>query len=80
MGITNSLRKYRKAKDLQQKELAEIMGLKDSSLISRWENGFSLADLKNSFKLAVIYGVMVDALFIELRSSVRDKIRISDDD
>jgi transcriptional regulator with XRE-family HTH domain len=64
----NCLRKYRKAKGLQQKQVAEIMGLKDSSLISRWENGISLPDLKNAFKLAAVYGVMIDSLFMDLKA------------
>ena len=40
-------------------------------LISRWEQGFSLPDLQNAFKLAVVYGVIVDALFMDLRQSVQ---------
>ena len=65
------LRKYRRARGLTQCEAARRMGLKDSSLISRWENGFSLPDLENAFRLAAIYGVLVDALFIDLRRSAQ---------
>jgi transcriptional regulator with XRE-family HTH domain len=57
------LRRYRKAKKLTQKQVAARMGLRDSSLISRWENGFSLPDLENALKLSAIYGVTVNALF-----------------
>jgi len=48
-----------------------MMGIKNPSLISRWENGFSLPDLENAFKLAAVYGVMVDTLFLDLKRSVQ---------
>jgi len=70
MTYSNNLHRYRKLNNLKQREVAKRMGLKDSSLISRWEQGFSLPDLENAFKLAVIYGVTVDALFINIRSSL----------
>lgn len=71
MKCVNTLRRHRKASGLTQREVAKRMGLKNSSLISRWENGFSLPDLENAFVLAMIYDVMVDALFIDLRRSVQ---------
>ncbi len=74
MKYSFSLRRCRKLKKLKQQQVAEIMGIKNSSLISRWENGFSLPDLENAFKLAVVYGVMVDALFLELRRSVQQRL------
>jgi len=64
--IPNCLRKYRKARGLKQKEVAEILGLKSASLISRWEKGISLPSPINLFRLAVLYRTMVDALFIDL--------------
>ncbi|GAI80709.1 unnamed protein product [marine sediment metagenome] len=52
------------------------MGLKSSSIISRWEGGICMPKPLNIFKLAVVYRTMVDALFIdqlrELRKLVRD--------
>jgi transcriptional regulator with XRE-family HTH domain len=71
MRYSNRLRRYRRARNLTQRQVAALMGLRDGSLISRWEHGFSLPDLENAFKLSVIYGVMVDALFIDLRRSVQ---------
>ena len=65
------LRRYRRIKNLKQHEVAKRMGLRDANLISRWENGFSLPDLENAFRIAVIYGVAVDELFVDLRRSVQ---------
>jgi len=72
--VVNSLRRYRKARGLQQKEVARILGLKSTSLISRWENGLCLPKPLNMFKLAVLYRTMVDALFIDLRTLLKDEI------
>jgi len=64
-SIPNCLRKYRKARGLKQKEVAKIMGLKSSSIISRWEKGNCMPSSFNIFKLALIYRTIVDALFID---------------
>lgn len=64
-SIPNCLRRYRKARGLNQREVAEIMGLKSSSIISRWEKGICLPSSFNIFKLAVVYRTMIDALFID---------------
>jgi transcriptional regulator with XRE-family HTH domain len=63
--LNNCLRKYRKARGLKQAEVAAILGLKSTSMISRWEKGVCLPDTANALKLAVLYRIMVDALFID---------------
>ena len=73
-GIPNSLRKYRKARGLTQKEVAEILGLKSSSMISRWERGHYLPQPVTIFKLAVLYHTMADALFTDLRRVLQQDI------
>jgi len=73
--IPNSLRKYRKAAGLKQKEVAKLLGLKSQSLISRWEKGISLPKLKNLFKLAILYQTMVDNLFLDFRNSLKEEIK-----
>jgi transcriptional regulator with XRE-family HTH domain len=71
MSSSLHLRAYRLARGLSQNDVARILGLADSSFISRWENGFSLPNLLNAFRLAQIYGTTVDALFPELREKVQ---------
>jgi transcriptional regulator with XRE-family HTH domain len=73
-NIPNCLRKYRKERGLKQKEVAEILGLKSTSMISRWEKGICLPETLNLFKLAIIYRTMVDALFIDLIKSLKDEL------
>jgi len=73
-SIPNCLRKYRKARGLNQRKVAKIMGLKSSSIISRWEKGICLPSSLNIFKLAVVYRTMVDALFIDQLRELKDSL------
>jgi transcriptional regulator with XRE-family HTH domain len=73
-NIPNCLRKYRKAIGLKQKDVAKIIGLKNSGIISRWEKGICLPSALNIFKLAALYRTLVDALFIDLVRIVKKKI------
>ncbi len=74
-NIPNSLRKYRRARGLKQKEVAELLGLKGSSMISRWEKGAVLPKALNLFKLAALYRTMVDGLFIDPLKRVKADVR-----
>jgi len=72
--IPNCLRIYRKARGLKQKEVAEILGLKSASLISRWEKGVCLPNTLNLFKLSCLYRTLVDGLFIDLMRLLKEEI------
>lgn len=72
--VANCLRKYRKARGLKQKEIAQILGMRNPSVISRWEQGVCLPNLKNAFKLAVLYRTMTDALFLEMREILKEEL------
>ena len=48
-----------------------MLGLKSSSMISRWEKGTVLPNPLNIFKSAAIYRTMVDTLFIDLLKAVK---------
>lgn len=73
-NIPNCLKKCRRARGLKQKDVIKIMGIKSASIISRWENGICLPSTMNAIKLAVIYHVMVDAFFIDLRGKIKRDI------
>ena len=75
--IPNVLRKYRRASGLNQLDVAKILGMKSSSRISRWENGDGVPNIVNVFKLAVLYRVMADSLFIDLVRTLRTEIHTS---
>ena len=62
MTIHNSLRYYRNKKNLTQQQVAHRLGLKDNTLISRWENGVSTPTLSNLLKLSAVYRVSLSSL------------------
>ena len=72
--IPNCLRRYRKARDLKQKDVANILGLKSASMISRWEKGVCMPSALNLFRLASLYRTMADALFIDLLRALRSDL------
>lgn len=73
--IPNLLRKYRRIKGLKQIDVANILGLKSASRISRWEQGTCTPNTLNVFKLSVLYKVMVDSLFIDVFRELRSEIQ-----
>ena len=73
-GVHNSLRKYRKARGLTQKEVSLILGVKSEGLVSRWEIGRSLPKTVNVLKLAILYRTMADALYVDLRRELQKDI------
>lgn len=77
--VPNCLRRYRRARGLKQKEVARILGLKSTSMISRWEKGVCLPRPLTMFKLAILYRTMVDALFIDLRRTLINELRKRED-
>ncbi len=73
--IPNELKKQRKISGLSQKDIAKLLGLKTTSRISQWEKGAGMPSLVNVFKLSSLYGVLVDALFIELVRVLRKEMK-----
>ena len=72
--IPNCLKRYRKARGFQQKEVAKILGFKCTSTISRWEKGTYLPSTINLFKLAILYRTISDSLFIDLIRNLKSDI------
>ena len=54
--LLSLLRSARLSKNMQQKEVADFMGVRGST-ISNWENGRSQPDIDEFIKLCSIYGV-----------------------
>lgn len=73
-GIPNAIKQYRKAKGLSQKQLATMMGFKDKTWISHWENGKAIPNLISAIKLSVFLGVPINELFHHLTNRVREEV------
>ncbi len=72
--IPNALRKCRKTRGLKQKEVASLLGVKNTGMISRWEQGVCLPNTLNIFKLANLYRTMADALYIDLNRKIKENL------
>jgi transcriptional regulator with XRE-family HTH domain len=72
--IPNSLRKYRKTSGYTQKQVAEVLGVRNSAMISRWENGSRLPSYLNVLRLAALYSTITDALYLDLSRTVREEM------
>ena len=69
----NSLRKYRRAKGLTQKEVAKVLGLK-ASAISQWERGFRVPKLITAIKLSILYNTMADGLYLSVKRELKEEV------
>ena len=78
-SIPNRLKRYRRSRGLSQKDVARILGLKNSSMISRWEKGLALPSTLNAFKLALIYRSWTDTLYTDLLVSLKGEIQKRED-
>lgn len=59
--MNKKLRRLRENMGLQQKEVADRLGVNPSA-VTRWETGEKRPDLVNLVKLADLYGVSIDYL------------------
>ena len=72
---TNRLMLYRKRRELSQKQVASILGLKNIAIVSHYERGTSRPSLQRALGLEIIYRVPVAFLFPELYEEIRATIR-----
>ena len=70
----NQLRRFRRERGLTQREVAEILGLHGSAMISRWEKGNVMPETLNALKMAALYRSSVDVIYSDLRLSIWDKL------
>jgi len=60
----NKLRELRMKNNLTQKQVAKLLGLQCEDRLSHWENGLAMPSVRNLFRLANIYKVMPNDLYI----------------
>ena len=56
------------------KDVAWLLKLHCSSRISRWEKGKALPSLKNAIKLGLLYHSLIEQMFLEYRSGLKDEL------
>jgi transcriptional regulator with XRE-family HTH domain len=71
----NELFFYRRRARLSQKQAAHVLGLRDTSMISRYEHGRSLPPLLMALKLEILYRIPVAFLYAELYRGLKEEVR-----
>ena len=61
MELSKNIRFYRKSMNMTQEQLANILNGK-KSLVSNYENGYSVPDIETLIKLADIFEISLDEL------------------
>ena len=61
--VPNKLKMFRHCCGYSQKKVAHILGLADTSTLSRWEHGVAFPSIKQVFSLARIYRTLPHELF-----------------
>lgn len=72
----NYLWRIRKKVGFSRKEVASILGHKDTTQLCRYERQARLPCLRTALKLAVVYSQTVEALFLPLREELKEEIRL----
>jgi transcriptional regulator with XRE-family HTH domain len=73
--IPNNLKRYRKRMGFSQKEVADMLGLKSASCISRWENGTSIPSWQHMFELSFLYSTIPNQFYGDLWSDIQSRLR-----
>lgn len=68
--IPNKLKLFRHSHGYSQKKVAHILGLADTSTLSRWEHGLSVPSIVQVFRLSRIYKTLPHELFEDLWNSI----------
>ncbi len=64
--IPNKLKLFRRCSGYSQKKVARLLGLADTSTLSKWEHGVAVPGLVQVFRLSRIYNSLPQELFEEL--------------
>ncbi len=75
-NIPNCLRKFRKTNGYTQKQVAALIGICNTSVVSRWEKGHRFPSPPNIFRLSILYRTMTDALYVDLVRELRREIQL----
>jgi transcriptional regulator with XRE-family HTH domain len=75
--LSNHLILLRKRSRLSQKSVARRIGLKDGTLLSRYERGVTLPPLITAIKLSLFYQAQVPELFPNLIERLRGEVMMT---
>lgn len=75
----NRLVHYRRRMRFTPRQIARLIGHKDSTAVCQFESGARLPSLINAFRLGIILRVPVEFLFPALYDELRERIRVAEE-
>lgn len=76
----NELIIYRRRMGFSQKQVAVVLGLQSTSMLSRYESGQSLPPLFTALRLEILYRIPVAFLYSEVYRSLKEETRVLEDE
>lgn len=76
----NKLKLFRRCFGYSQKKVVQLLGISDTSVLSRWEHGLSFPNLEQVFRLARIYETEPENLFDNLWETIGKEYGLSGQD
>ena len=70
----NQIRRYRKKRYLRQRDIAELLGLKQPRDIYRWEVGQKLLSIINALKLSAALKCPIELLFLDHYKEIQQEM------
>ncbi len=67
----NQIRRYRKKRDLRQRDVSDLLGLKQPCDIYRWETGEKQPSLTNALKLSAALKCPIELLFLDMFKQIQ---------
>ncbi len=78
--FANHLWKYRQRIGYSQTDVAEILGLSNSTQICQWEKGMTKPSLENVIKLSILYRAPVLFLFFPWYTKLKKELRAREEE
>jgi len=73
--IPNRLQLHRKILRYQQSHVAQLLGLKNTVILSAWERGEAMPSAINLIKLSVVYRTFPNELYSELFLQIKEAMK-----
>ncbi|MBS4064730.1 MAG: helix-turn-helix transcriptional regulator [Chitinophagaceae bacterium] len=73
----NKLKLFRRCFGYSQKKVTQLLGLGDSSILSKWEHGLTFPSIEQTFRLAQLYETEPQQLFDALWERLRNEQGLS---
>lgn len=68
----NRLRHFRIINNLKQREVVQLLGMHNSKLLTKWEQGTAYPSVINLFKLSIVYRTLPTNLYPDLYRALRE--------